>query len=64
MSLYFIPVADALPAFEEHYQRWPGDGPPSAEEARDFIEMFLRFQRASHALLRYAVALSGCPSEN
>jgi hypothetical protein len=38
MSVYLIPVADALPAFEEHYWRWPGDGPPSAEEARDFIE--------------------------
>jgi hypothetical protein len=63
MSLYLIAVADALPAIQEQEERWPILDAPTVEEARDFIETFLRFVRASHALRRYAVALSR-PSEN
>jgi hypothetical protein len=65
LSLYLIPVADALPALQEQEERWPdSDASPTVEEARDFIKTFLRFVAASDALLQYAIALSGCPSEN
>jgi hypothetical protein len=40
MSLYLIPVADALPAIQQHVRRWPSKTAASPEKARDFIEMF------------------------
>ncbi len=65
MNLLLIPVADALPAIREHFDRYPDDDAPvSDEEHRLLTELAMRYVRASEMLLRFASLVGGKPSRN
>ena len=59
-----LPVADALPAVQEHLEHWPGDDPPSPDELAELVALTVRYVRASQALLWYAEAVGGKPRRN
>ena len=59
-----IPVHDALPAVEAHFERWPHDEAPSEAELRELVEVTAWFVAASDVLLRYAKVLGGRPSRS
>ncbi len=60
-----IPVANALPAVQAHFEQWSDDDAVvSAEELRELIELTVRYVWASEALLRYAEVVGGKPSKN
>ncbi len=61
MRFLLIPVADALPAVQAHFERWPGDDVPSPDELRELVALTVR---ASEALLRYAEVVGGKPCKN
>ena len=64
MRFLLIPVADALPAVQAHFERWPDDDPPSPDELAELVAVTLRYVRASEALLWYAEVVGEKPSTN
>jgi hypothetical protein len=56
------PLADALPAIQEHLGVIPDDGPLGVEELRELLEVTRRYVRVSEVLLRYAEVVGGKPS--
>jgi hypothetical protein len=64
VRLLLIPVADALPAVQAHFERWPDDTAPlGVEELRELVALVPRYVAMSRALLCYVDALGGI-SEN
>ena len=65
MPLLLIPVADALPAIREHFERYADDDTPQTrEQMREMCKVAVRYVRASEALLAYAEAVGGRPTRN
>ena len=64
MRFLLIPVADALPAVQAHFERWPDDNPPSPDELAKLVALTVCYVRASEALLRYAEVVGGKPCSN
>ncbi len=64
MRFLLIPVADALPAVQAHFERCPDGDPPSPDELAELVALTVRYVRASEALLRYAETVGGKPSKN
>ncbi len=65
MRLLLIDVSDALPAFREHFRRYPKDTTPrTQQQMREMIELVERFVPASLALIDYAEAVGGKPNWN
>ncbi len=58
MRFLLIPVADALPAVQEHLDAVP-DNSPSPEELRELASVTRRYVRVSEVLLRYAEVVGG-----
>ncbi len=64
MRFLVIPVADALPAVQAHFEHRPGDDPPSPDELAELVALTVRYVQASEALLRYAELVGEKPSKN
>ncbi len=64
MRFLLIPVADALPAVQAHFERWPDNGAPSPDELAELVALTVRYVRASEALLSYAELVGEKPSKN
>ena len=59
-----IPVANALPAVQAHFEHRLGDDPPSPDELAKLVALTVRYVRASEALLRYAELVGEKPCRN
>ena len=63
-QLLLLPTANAMPAIDSYFERWPEDGPVSEEELREAVRVANGYVTASSLLLGYAQMMSGKPSRN
>ena len=57
-------VADAWPAMQDYFARYPDDAPRDAEHMRELARLTIRLVRASEALWAYVELVGGKPSRN
>ena len=55
MPLMLIPVSEALPAVQAHFERWAShdDVPPSPQELRELVDLTYRFVAVAELLRNY-----------